>query len=100
MVLNMSFKPSVPMQERARIVDYVRRELELSDSKWEAFREIIEDDEYDVIHVNWMSHIDEDLIEEVFNNIKPFLKDFSVSLYYLSESDYDFAWDSEEEEAK
>ncbi|MEM1554342.1 MAG: hypothetical protein QXJ72_05605 [Thermoproteota archaeon] len=99
LVLHINFMPDVPTSIRRNIVQKVKEELELSPSEFEAYNEKI-NDEYDdasFIHVNWMSHVDEELIEKVFGEIKQYLRDFSVSLYYLSESDYGLVWDGEEE---
>lgn len=101
LVLNMRFKPSVLPEDKRTIVNYVKRELEMSHpSEWGAYSEHIDEDEADFTHVNWGSHVDEERVMKVFETIKSSLQDFSVSLYYLGESDFDFAWDEEEELAR
>jgi predicted site-specific integrase-resolvase len=104
---NVVFKPSVPLEERRRIVRKIKEELELpsSDSpyrKYEAYLERYDDDyeedSFSFQHVNWMSHVDEDIIENLLEEIKPMLKSYSISLYYLGESDADYYYDEDEEE--
>ena len=101
LLVNFKFKSDVPYETRLQELTALKNTLELSPfSQWEAYREIIEDDEVDIIHVNWMSHVDEEKLDEALARIKPYVENFSASLYYLNESDYEVYYDASEEEAE
>ncbi len=89
---HISFKSGVPESFKYRIIVELEEVFEAElvwDGRW---------GEYKVEDVNWTSHVEEEKIEEVYRKWKPFFKQFSVSLYYLSEADYDKCAEDEDQD--
>jgi len=76
------FKSGVPEKLKMEIIEELEDVLETKlkwDERWGDWK--VED-------VNWSSHVDDESIDKVYRKWKNFFKEFSVSLYYLSEPNY------------
>ena len=80
----------VPKEKKAKIID--------------DFEEVLETDlicdeqskQYNFSHVNWSSHVREDEIKKCHQKHKRHIKYISISLWYLSESDFSLHLDRSE----
>jgi hypothetical protein len=91
------FKEGTSKEEREKIIKQVKNTLELppkEEHKYGAYGERTEADAFYFTHVNWFSHVDEEVIQNLINEIKDKVKSCDFNLYYL---DYGKCWILEEE---
>jgi len=89
------FKEGTSKEEREKIIKKIKHELELPDKKEnEAYSERIEGAVFRFTHINWFSHISEETIENLINEIRDKIESCDFNLYYL---DYGKSWILSEE---
>jgi hypothetical protein len=82
----------VPEEKKAKIITDFEEVLETN---------LILDDqakEYKVSHINWMSHVSEEEIKKCHQKHKRHIKHISLSLWHLSEADFNLNIDRSEYE--
>ncbi len=88
----LEIAPGVTEEKKAKIVDDFEGVLET---------DLILDDQskqYNFSHVNWSSHVREEDIKKCHQKHKRHIKYISISLWYLSESDFNLHVDRSEHE--
>jgi hypothetical protein len=86
----LEIMPSVPEEKKAKIVDDFEEVLE-TDMNWDE-----QSKHYNFSHVNWSSRVSEDEIKKCHQKHKRHIKYISISLWYLSESDFSLHVDRSE----
>ncbi len=82
----------VPEEKKAKIVEDFEEVLE-TDLIWNDQAK-----EYKVSHINWMSHVTEEEIKKCHQKHKRHIKRISLSLWHLSEPDFNLNVDRSEHE--
>jgi len=88
----LEITPGVPEEKKAKIIADFEEVLEIN---------LICDDqakEYRVSHINWMSHVSEEEIKKCHQKHKHHIKCISLSLWHLSEADFNLNVDMSEHE--
>jgi hypothetical protein len=81
---SIMFKEGTSVSEMSYLVQKIKNELELDNSPtYGAYKEIIRAYEFYFCHVNWSSHIDEERIEKLLDDIKDKIEAYDITLYYL-----------------
>ncbi|CAG0967183.1 hypothetical protein METP3_01218 [Methanosarcinales archaeon] len=86
----LEIMPGVPEEKKAKIVEDFEEVLE-TDLIWDE-----QSKQYNFSHINWSSHVSEDEIQKCHQKHKRHIKYISISLWYLSESDFSLHMDRSE----
>jgi YHS domain-containing protein len=86
---SFKFIDSISEEERKTLIDRIKDVLELPANiqsvTYGAFNERYENKTYYFCHVNWLSHVDEEKIENLIREIGSKIKGYDITLYYLGE---------------
>lgn len=88
----MEILPDVSEEKKVKVIDDFEEVLETN---------LVWDDrskEYRFSHVNWMSHVKEEDIKKCHQKHKRYVKRISLSLWHLSEADFNLNVDRSEHE--
>jgi len=77
------FKFNNHPNEREYLIERVRESLELQPTEYGFFDEKIEGEGYFFKHLNWCSHVDEEAIERLVEELKGKVESYEICLYYL-----------------
>ncbi|MBU4223095.1 MAG: hypothetical protein KKD46_07640 [Euryarchaeota archaeon] len=91
-VSTLEIAPGVPEETKATIVEDFEGVLE-TDLIWDDQHK-----EYKVSHINWSSHVREEEIKKCHQKHKRHIKRISLSLWHLSEADFNLNLDRSEHE--
>lgn len=86
----LEIMPSMPEEKRVKIVEDFEEVLEAG-LIWDE-----QSKQYNFSDVNWSSHVSEDEIKKCHQKHKRHIKYISISLWYLSESDFNLHVDRSE----
>jgi hypothetical protein len=86
----LEIEPGLPDEKKTKIVEDFEGVLE-TDLIWDE-----QSKQYNFSHVNWSSHVSEDEIRKFHQKHKRHIKYISISLWYLSESDFSLHVDRSE----
>jgi hypothetical protein len=86
---SIRFKDSISKREKKKLLEKIKDALELPDDRKSvrngAFNERYEDGAYYFCHVNWSSHIDEEVIQNLIREVSDKIENYDVTLYYLDD---------------
>jgi len=77
------FVQGLSIEEREYLISRVREYLELQPTEHGFFAEKIEGEGYSFKHLNWCSHVDEEAIEELIDELRGKVLSYEITLYYL-----------------
>lgn len=78
----LEIAPGVPEEKKAKIIDDFEEVLETEMAWDDQYKQ------YKFSHVNWSSHVREEDIKECHQKHKRHIKYISISLWFLSDSDF------------
>ena len=88
----LEIAPDMPEENTAKIIEDFEEVLE-TDLVWDD-----QNKEYKISHVNWSSHVREEDIKKCHQKHKRHIKRISLSLWHLSEADFNLNVDRSEHE--
>jgi len=91
-ICTLEIVPGVPEEKKVNIVEDFEEVLE-TDLIWDN-----EAKEYRISHINWMSHVTEEDIKKCHQRHRRYIKRISLSLWNLSEADFNLNVDNSEHE--
>jgi hypothetical protein len=84
---SIMFRDSISKRKKGKLLKKIKDALELPDNIKSvgngAFNERYVDGAYYFCHVNWNSHVDEEKIGELLNQIGNEVERYDITLYYL-----------------
>ena len=81
----IKFIQGLATEEKDFLIDKVRKYLELQPTEYGFFAEKIEGEGYFFKHLNWCSHLDEEDVEELIEELKGKVESYEINLYYLTD---------------